>query len=421
MIGVILVNTGTRLEIIKNWEKAWLFFTATTFSVFWALNQMIPVKLGESDFDSSDHLALKSIIPGSVFGIIGGIAAFYAYHPFITNLEFFLWIVFGFSWGGSIFFENFFLVRGQNKNFIIIILITFLFWILSTFTNKNHSLTNMILILAIGSSIRFLTGLGMILINLNRELKSFNQVFFYICSGNKINSLNSIIKYLLPLSATYLLAGIVSYFDGWYMEKYFSATEFLQFRYGGRELPLNTIIASATSTGLVAILSFQLRSKNGFQEGFNAIKRKTQKLVLYLYPFTILLLLVSSYLFDLVYGNKVPEAYKIFDIFLLLIAGRFLFPQSILLALQKNKILLHVGIAETLLHISLTLILGNIWKGQGVALATVIAFLFEKLVYIYLLKKKLNINFSNCLPLKPYILFNLILISTYLLKQILKC
>ena len=133
----------------------------------------------------------------------------------------------------------------------------------------------------------------------------------------------------------------------------------------------------------------------------------------------------------------------VFNIFLLLLISRALFPQTILLALKQTKTLLIISIIETI-SIVLLSFLGIYWfntegvinfgfwmsdvgstfaeipnpkseivNTEGVAWALVIGFLIEKIMIVIVLKRQFNIAFSDYTDVKWYLIYSIALILSY--------
>ena len=214
----------------------------------------------------------------------------------------------------------------------------------------------------------------------------------------------------LPLGISLLLGGTGEYIDGFIVKHYFDNVQFSIYRYGAKELPIVLLMANAFSVAMIPVLSENLN------EGLSAIKKRSARLMHILYPVTILLLLTSSWLFPVVFNSDFADSAIIFNIYLLLIISRLIFPQTILIALQKTQIMAMISFLEIMINVglSLTFLLAMDWGIQGIAMATVIAFLFEKIALMIYLQFKIKISPGTFIPTSQYLFWSAVLLATFL-------
>jgi len=209
---------------------------------------------------------------------------------------------------------------------------------------------------------------------------------------------------LLPLGLHALLGGGMEYIDGFIVTSHFENEKvFALFRYGARELPLVSILVAA----LVATLIPLAVEKE--QVAISTIKKEIKKLSLWLYPLTILLMLLSPFLYPLVYNEDFTLSAKVFNIYLLVISSRVLLPQVLIYSRKHNYILVLSAIIELLVNLSLSLYLVRDYGLEGIAFATVIAYLVNKILLISYNYYQFGIPITDYLDLKSYIIFNILL------------
>lgn len=218
----------------------------------------------------------------------------------------------------------------------------------------------------------------------------------------------------MPLIGTALIVGSASYVDGIIITTNYDADTFAIFRFGAREFPLFSLIASAFGTSLIPLIS---ETKN-IEKELTFIKNKSRQMIYFLFPVAIVFILTSQYLFPIVFNAGFEKSYKIFDIYLLLIISRFVFPQSILMGFQKNRTILFVSSIELIINILSSLIFIHYFGYIGVAYGTVLAYFTEKILLIKKVNKTLNIGAPKYIPAKQLALYSLLLISIYILKNI---
>lgn len=192
------------------------------------------------------------------------------------------------------------------------------------------------------------------------------------------------------------------------------AVQFAQFRVGTRELPVIPTILNTQSQ----IITHQFQQE-GQKIILQNIYKKSLKYCKYLFPFFILLTVFSHHLFRLVFTDKFSDSALLFNILLLAVSTKFIFPQSILLGLGEKKLFVKMGIIELLINIGLSITFFY-WIGiPGIVLGTYLAYLVEKIVYIYFLHTKYQIKYTQFIPMSSYIIgtFILLLLNYYLYQQ----
>lgn len=221
--------------------------------------------------------------------------------------------------------------------------------------------------------------------------------------------LRKLIKHSMPLIITALVSGSAAYIDGYIISRYYDAETFAVFRYGAKEFPLFLIIASAFSTSVIP----EVAKKGNLQTALKQIKVNSRKMILFMFPIAIVLLISSKFLFPLVFSNSFKASYTIFNVYLLLIISRFIFANSILMGLRENKIILLISCAELLINVTLSIVLLQYFGYLGVAYGTFIAYLFEKIALIIVLRKRKEIKVSEYLPVKLLLFFSITMLIIY--------
>jgi len=213
-----------------------------------------------------------------------------------------------------------------------------------------------------------------------------------------------------------ILGGIPVAFDTWlvgYVSQ--SEGEIAIFRYGARELPLLMIILG--SIHLIII------SEQGNMETLlSKIRSQIDRSMLGLAFLTGLLCLFSPWLFKIFFTERFVESAFIFNVYLLIILSRWNLSHTVMMRLEKYSLMNFVALGEVLLNVVLSVWWVQYWGWVGVALATVVAYLFEKIVFSLLLFKKEGIRFGQYMPVKAYLgssLFILIcfIVGSFFLHQ----
>jgi O-antigen/teichoic acid export membrane protein len=220
-------------------------------------------------------------------------------------------------------------------------------------------------------------------------------------------------KKVMPFMFSILLAGSMDYINSYIVEYYFSAVDFAVFRYGAKELPIFLILANSLSN----IYSGEIANFNKNSElaqGLEKLKASSTRLMRWLFPSTILLMLFSKHFYELAYNHDLVQGYKIFNIYLLLIISRMLFPQTVIMGLMKNRIFYLVSSNYLILNCILSFWFIGIWGIEGIAYATVIAFMVEKILLVVYCKME-GVDLRKYTSVGEYVLYaSLTLIAFFL-------
>lgn len=217
-----------------------------------------------------------------------------------------------------------------------------------------------------------------------------------------------------PLIAYAFMGGFVTIFTNWIVNWHFSGdkTVFAIYRMGARELPISLALATGLSSAIVPTLV----SDDFKIENLSILKHKTTRLWHLLFPMSIILMLISNWLFKTVFNADYIESAAVFNIFLMIVISRAVFPNSILLAFKETSIIFKISIIEALIIVILSFILIQNMGLNGVAWSITIGFLMEKILMAIYLHKRHSIVLSHYMDLKWYIFYVLVLLITYFLS-----
>jgi O-antigen/teichoic acid export membrane protein len=148
-----------------------------------------------------------------------------------------------------------------------------------------------------------------------------------------------------------------------------------------------------------------------------AIKRKSLRLMHFLYPITILLMVFANKIFPTIFNPSFIRSADVFMVYVLLITSRLLFPQTILIGLKKTRVVMVASIMNMILNIGLTIMFLRVprYGIVGVAVATVIVFFIEKAILIAYNYFKLKINPIDYIPWKAYVIYSSIIVILFVL------
>jgi O-antigen/teichoic acid export membrane protein len=220
------------------------------------------------------------------------------------------------------------------------------------------------------------------------------------------------LKKAVPIMFSILLAGSMEYVNSYIVEFNFSKETFAMFRYGARELPIFLILANSLSNVYSGEISkYNIQGK--LEEGLSNLKKSSQKLMRWLFPATVLSFFLSPYLFKYAYNEQLMEGYKVFNIYLLLIISRMVFPQTVIMGILKNRVFYVISSNYLIINIILSFwfiyLIGDI---TGIAYATVISYTIEKLMLIAVCKME-GISLRKYTPIGEWIAYSLLTLVAY--------
>lgn len=218
-----------------------------------------------------------------------------------------------------------------------------------------------------------------------------------------------------PLVLSMFLSGSDQYIDGFIITRYFDDATFAVFRFGAREFPLVLLLANAFNASMLSDFSDAGRLNSNLAE----IKRNGRKLAAWLFPLSAFLMAVSHWLFPIVFNSGFKESAIVFNIYLLLIVSRLVFPQTILIGLGKNRSILWASLLEILLNVALSLWFVQLWGLYGVAYGTVCAYIFEKLILMAFVKKTCGVRISSYLNVGRHLVYSLLLLAEFIVIEFL--
>ena len=398
LIGIVFTKTSLSNVEIGQYET--LLFIAGAISFFW-LNGSIQGLL--SLFDKTKKKTnqfFNVFVLLSVFSLIAVLFLFlfeksisdtllhHSEIPFLKYLSVYLF----FSTPASLV-EYIYLLKDKAKSIVWYGTISFsLMLLLVTIpVVLGWSIEYAIIGLVISSIIRYVW-----LLILIKKYSVWNLSLAFISSHLKLS---------FPLILSALLSGSAQYIDGFIVTFYFDEATFAVFRYGAREFPLVLLLANAFSTAMIPHFSNREKLAGSLHE----IKEYSKKLMHVLFPLSIGLIAFTHLLFPVVFNNGFSESATIFNIYLLLIVSRLFFPQTILIGLKETGVIAWASFLEIIINVSLSLWFVVLWGLPGVAYATIVAYISEKLFLAFMLVKKTGISAVKYLNISLHLTYSLLL------------
>jgi O-antigen/teichoic acid export membrane protein len=215
-----------------------------------------------------------------------------------------------------------------------------------------------------------------------------------------------------PLIITSLISGSGQYIDGIIISTVFNdPATFATFRYGAKEFPLVLMLANGLSNAMLPEFS----TRNRMKESLAKIKEKSRRLMHFLFPSTMVMMLFAKWLYPRIFTPEFIRSADIFMIYLLLIIPRLVFPQTIIIGRKKTQITLIAAIIELSINIPLSIFLAGIYGTVGVALATFIVYTIEKIILAGYVWIKMNIKPTEYIPVKIYAIYFVLISILFIL------
>jgi O-antigen/teichoic acid export membrane protein len=410
LIGVVFSKSGLGTSEIGQYET--FLFLAGAVSFFWInglIQGFLPIASGENRSVKKTQLfsvfylllILSALSAGFVLIFeqsISGILLNGAKVPFLKYLLVYLIIS---SPAGLV--EYIYLIRNQGKEMVIYGIISFLLMFLLV-----------VLPSIAGMTIEYSMA-GLVASAVFRFIWLLVLLFRYSSPNPDFGFIRTHLKSATPLVFSMFLSGSAQYIDGFIISSYFDEATFAVFRFGAREFPLVLLLANAFSASMLP--GFADRSKLKFN--LEQIRINSEKLGRWLFPLSGVLMLVSHWVFPVVFNASFAESATIFNIYLLLIVSRLLFPQTILIGLQQTKAILWASFFEIVVNVALSLWFVRLWGLPGVAYGTVGAYIFEKLVLMIFVRKICRIKVAEYLNLNQHLLYSLLLTAVFVAVEFL--
>lgn len=214
-----------------------------------------------------------------------------------------------------------------------------------------------------------------------------------------------------PLVIYTLVGGMMNSLDGVIIMRHLDETAFVIYRNGARELPISLALLNAMSAALVPQVARDLRAS------LATIRQRTGRLIAPLFALSVVLMFLAEWAFPLVFSSDFTGSALVFKVYLLILVSRIILPQTLLIGLQRTRTILWASVLETTLNLVLSLWWITHWGLAGVALATVVAFLTEKLYLMIYLQRKLAIAPNAYIRLRAWLGWSAALLAAFALSE----
>ncbi len=394
-------NPGYGTSIISRYELLMVVSSSLTF--FWVssiCNTLVPF-FNASNNDKQKRILFNAFVLMVAFGLIAAIITYsFGLYKKEDSYLFQMFALVVFLNTPTFIVDYIFYLKGKYKSLIV--------WGIITFTAH-------LLLLCVPLYFKQTLNLAVNLLVILALLK-FNYTIILLLKYSTISINTRLIQEfmikVLPFMFSILLGGSMEYINAFIVEHSFTETDFAVFRYGAKELPIFLIMANSLSniySGEIA----NLNRDGNLNIGLKKLKNSSRKLIYWLFPLAIILLFVSKYMYIWLYNNDLAEGYKIFNISLLLIISRLIFPQTVLTGLIKTRAFYLVSTNVLIVNVILAIWFVQFMGITGIAYATVISFLVEKIQLVIYCKIE-GIRFKEYTPVVEYYIFSVLMIVAFI-------
>lgn len=412
--GMLLAQAGLKTELIGLYEK--LLFFAAALSFFWVSGfiqallsshgKMEPERKSSKLFSVFAVVMVCSILSFFVFRIAADkflesddeatrtIADLFSFYMLLANPAFLV--------------EYIYLLLNKPKSMIIYGVVSFSLQLLLvvgpvTFAQSSEEQEQAFYYAVVGivvsAGFRFLWLLILLFRNVELKIQS-EQIKSLLMLGS-------------PLIVSAILSGSIEYINGFIVQYYFNDAVFAIFRNGAKELPLALLLANAFSNAMLPKFSDSVNIKEPLTE----IKSASLRLMHFIFPLTIVLMLLSKSLYPLLFNPSFTASAGIFNIYLLLVISRLIFPQTILIGLKQTKPVMFISFFEAIINGVFSILLIRFSGVEGVAWGVFIAFTVEKLLLIFYVHFRLKIAVQQYTSLRWLLIYSAITITAYIFAR----
>lgn len=403
VVSIIFAKVVKNHFLIAQWETLMLLSGGFTFFYVSGLGYTLLSFIKKYKAEKYDSIFKSSFLLLFVLGIISSLAIVFT-ELFTSSIKTDLTMIsiFGLYILGNVcssVLEYFFIIKKQFSNLILWGIFNFITYIVTPF----------LLVLELfdfDTLILYLSSLG--LIKLILTLKIIENPFKYKNLGN----IKPLLRFNIPVILSLMLGSGYVYVANFIIKTGTADSDFNIFRYGSREFPLFVVLANSFSIVLGSTVASDFE-ENDF---WIKLRRNHRRLIFQVFIPAIILAVFSPYIFKALFSEQFISSYRIFNILLLTVIARVLFPQSLLMGRGITRFSFYAAFAEFVTGILLSYYLLKTHGIIGVAWAITIAFFVEKLVLIFFCYR-FKIAFHKSINFKWYLLFSVLLILCFLLNN----
>lgn len=400
IIAIIFARYIQIVELINQWESLLLLSTAFTFFYVSGFGYTLISFVKQydrsrwNDIFNSTFLLLIFFATASV--VLIAITATLYWESAFTAIQILLFSIYVIGNVGGTIVEYILFIKGSFKRLIGWgLLNTAIFIAAATFPLlAGLNLTYTTLALALTGIIRLL----LTFLILKKPFDKKSTDFFM-----------PLMKFNWPVILSLLAGTGYIYLANFILKSRVSSEDFNLFRYGSRDFPLFMVMANSFSIVLGGLTSGGYLKPTFWLD----IKKSHTRLLHQLFPLACVFMLSSGFIFEMVFTHNFRQAHTIFNILLLTLIPRSLFPQSLLMGIGKTRYSFYASVVEFFCGILLVFLLVPLYGINGAAWGIFIAYLIEKFILILFCYKE-RVQFHKSMHFYWFGSYCLLLIACFL-------
>ena len=210
----------------------------------------------------------------------------------------------------------------------------------------------------------------------------------------------------LPLILYTLIGALAMAIDSVLIGRFYGDERiFAIFRYGSKELPFVGALVGAL---IQSVLPLYYRQED---LGNQALRKGSLKLIHVLFPLCILLVWINPWLFPRLFTESFRESAFLFNIYLITLIPRLWLIHTLFIARHQHRAMVMISASELLINV-LVSILAMQWMGMfGVAVGTVVAYMYEKVVMSVVMRKQ-GVPMRSIIPVGLFGGYSVLLITS---------
>ena len=382
MVSIILVKLGFSKDEVGQFE--WFIYLYNVGTFFWALG----IKNALVSFYPKLGITQRSQLKPTLSLLFLGLGIILSLGYFIFVNQSLLLLIFITLSVTSSLTEHFLILDQKSQSIFYYSLLSYGAYVILIFgCGTTENIEDLFLALVLWAGMRFI------------------YFIYYLFQGNEwkidISTVKKLVLIAIPLILQMLLGNGMEYVDGFIIERYLGIEEFAVFRYGAKELPINTIFITALVTTSVPLAVKMMH------QTLNDVRHRTTRLMHILFPLSMILVLISPILFKIIYSEEYAISAYIFNIYMLILVTRIILPQIALYAKDEFRIFFYISLVEFAVNIILSLVFLKYFGILGVAAATVVAYFIERILLVVYTKWKLGIPVNQYVNLKLHIMYSI--------------
>lgn len=404
-INIAIVKLGMPSTEVGYYETA--LFLANILTFFWvngAIQSVLPIfpfvseeKKYTEFFNVAIVLGLFSILSGCIGFLFEGL---FTQTQALSNYPFYsLAVLYTILSGVGLFSEYIYLLLGKPIKMLVYGIISF-----------SIQVGFVVMPAILGLGIVYMLW-GLIAVSVVRIIWLCFLLFRYSHFKVDLNFIKSWARKAVPLSLKHLIGNSGTIVDSLIITTFYSASVFAVYRYGAKDFPLTLLLANGLSSAMLPLFGRQLN------EALYELRLRSRNLMNWLFPISIAMLFFAKPLFVLVFSVDYESSALVFMIYLLLISSRLLFPQTVAIGIGKTGVLLVISVIELAVNVGLSLLLLKPFGIEGIAIATVVAFMLDKTLIAAYLYFKCGILPSQYIPIKTYTFWLVLLFVAYFIAR----